>query len=239
MDPTVLGLMPLDIIVSLGGSLLAGSLIGLEREFRGRPAGLRTHALVCLASALLMLAAARQGAWDVQFIPGEDIVTDPTRMAHGILTGIGFLCAGVIFREGFSVQGLTTASSLWMTSALGILFGIGMHELAFGGTAITLGILVAFRLLYGILPPRVTADMMVRGHADLTIASIRALLADERLTIDHASVRFIDGGTAVEHNLKLTGKRAFDLDTLSSRLRSVPGITELTIVPHEDSRSHA
>src|SRR5688500_2011018 len=95
----------------LASSPLTGMLIGLERELQGKPAGLRTHTLVCFASTLLTLAAAHQGEWSINLIAGTQIVSDPTRMAHGILTGIGFLGAGVIFREGPSVHGLTTAAS--------------------------------------------------------------------------------------------------------------------------------
>ena len=96
-----------DFVVPLLAAVLAGGLIGFEREWRGRAAGLRTHILVCLASALLMEAAVSQGAWRFHALPGTEIVSDPTRMAHGVLTGIGFLCAGVIFRAGFSIHGQT------------------------------------------------------------------------------------------------------------------------------------
>ena len=112
-----------DFVVPLLAAVLAGGLIGFEREWRGRAAGLRTHILVCLASALLMEAAVSQGAWRFHALPGTEIVSDPTRMAHGVLTGIGFLCAGVIFRAGFSIHGLTTAASLWITAAIGLLLG--------------------------------------------------------------------------------------------------------------------
>lgn len=75
--------------------------------------------------------------------PQEIIRIDPVRMAHGILTGIGFLGAGVIFKEGFTVRGLTTAASLWITSALGTLYGIGFYGLAIGGTVATIVVLAA------------------------------------------------------------------------------------------------
>jgi hypothetical protein len=100
----------------------AGGIIGLERSYHARPAGFRTHTLVCVASSLLMLVMLYQSLW----LPGgeeEQFRTDPTRMAQGIMTGIGFLGAGVIFKEGLSVRGLTTAASIWMTAAIGILFG--------------------------------------------------------------------------------------------------------------------
>src|SRR5229473_386268 len=93
-------------------ALVAGGLIGLERSYHGRPAGFRTHTLVCLASTLLMLVAVYESQWFPT--SGVDTVRiDPTRMAQGIMTGMGFLGAGVIIKEGASVRGLTTAASLW------------------------------------------------------------------------------------------------------------------------------
>src|SRR4051812_34577207 len=104
------------VTTRIGAALLVGGLIGLERSFRGRPAGFRTHALVCVASALLMLVTVYQAEWMTAVSP-EAIRTDPTRMAQGIMTGIGFLGAGVIFKEGLTVRGLTTSASIWVTAA--------------------------------------------------------------------------------------------------------------------------
>ena len=127
-------------------ALVAGALIGLEREWRGRAAGFRTHILVCLSSTLLMLASTSQGAWMFSVLPDQEVIADPTRMAHGILTGIGFLCAGVIFRAGFSIHGLTTAASLWTVSALGILFGAGLFWLGWGLVALATLLISHFEL---------------------------------------------------------------------------------------------
>jgi putative Mg2+ transporter-C (MgtC) family protein len=114
------------IVVRVLGALLIGGLIGFERTFHGRPAGFRTHSLVCVASALLMLVTVYQSQWMTE-TPLDAIRTDPTRMAQGIKTGIGFLGAGVIFKEGLTVRGLTTAASIWITAAIGILVGIGFY----------------------------------------------------------------------------------------------------------------
>src|SRR5678816_4104467 len=96
----------LQMLWRLLAGLAAGALIGYERSYSGRPAGFRTHALVCMASSLLMLVTVYQSLW---FSAGPDVVRiDPTRMAQGIMTGIGFLGAGVIVKEGVSVRGLTT-----------------------------------------------------------------------------------------------------------------------------------
>ena len=112
------------IIGRVAGALVIGALIGFERTFHGRPAGFRTHSLVCIASAILMIVTVYQSQW-MTFVEHDAIRTDPTRMAQGIMTGIGFLGAGVIFKEGLTVRGLTTAASIWITAAIGILVGIG------------------------------------------------------------------------------------------------------------------
>ena len=85
-------------------------------------------------------------------VPLDAIRTDPTRMAQGIMTGIGFLGAGVIFKEGLTVRGLTTAASIWVTAAIGILLGIGFYFAATVGAAATLAILAAFRFIELRLP---------------------------------------------------------------------------------------
>src|SRR5882672_3462282 len=115
--------MHLTVIVHLVAALAAGGLIGLERSYQGRPAGFRTHALVCMASSLLMLLTVYQ-VWLLPGIPTDALRIDPTRMAQGIMTGIGFLGAGVIMREGLTVRGLTTAASIWITAGIGVMIGV-------------------------------------------------------------------------------------------------------------------
>src|ERR671924_270666 len=127
-----------EMVIRLFAALAAGGLIGLERSHRGRPAGFRTHALVCLASSLLMLVTVYETHW----IPrgaAATLVLDPTRMAQGIMTGIGFLGAGAIIKEGLSVRGLTTAASIWITAAIGILAGIGFYFPLVFTVLVTLG----------------------------------------------------------------------------------------------------
>lgn len=138
------------IISHLLIATIAGALIGFERSYQGRPAGFRTHTLVCIASALLMLLAIYQGSW---FNASAEIVRiDPTRMAQGIMTGIGFLGAGVIVKEGASVRGLTTAASIWITAAIGVLAGVGFYFPVIIATALTLGTLSMFRWIEARMP---------------------------------------------------------------------------------------
>src|SRR6476620_9937262 len=147
------------------GSLLIGGLIGLERTCHGRPAGFRTHSLVCVASSLLMLVTVYQNEWMTQ-VAIDAIRTDPTRMAQGIMTGIGFLGAGVIFKEGLTVRGLTTAASIWVTAAIGILVGIGFWFAAVVGAVATLTVLALFRLIDEWLRSEFYAHHMLRFERD-------------------------------------------------------------------------
>jgi len=139
------------ITIHLLTAVLAGGAIGIERSFHGRPAGFRTHALVCLSSSLLMTVTVFQGSW-LTVSNGTLYSTDPTRMAQGIMTGIGFLGAGVIFKEGLNVRGLTTAASIWITAGIGILLGIGFYFPAILATALTLIILSLFRWIEAKIP---------------------------------------------------------------------------------------
>ena len=128
------------MLLRLVAALVSGLLIGYERSFHGRPAGLRTHVLVCLASSLLMLVTVYEDHW-VRTAAMETRL-DPTRMAQGIMTGIGFLGAGVIVKEGLNVRGLTTAASIWITACLGIAFGAGMWRSALLGLGLTFVMLI-------------------------------------------------------------------------------------------------
>src|SRR3954471_3549191 len=141
----------LAVVTRIAVALVIGGIIGFERTFHGRPAGFRTHSLVSVASALLMLVTVYQSDW-MTATPLEAIRTDPTRMAQGIMTGIGFLGAGVIFKEGLTVRGLTTAASIWITSALGILVGIGFYSPYGVGIVVELLVLSAFRRIELALP---------------------------------------------------------------------------------------
>src|SRR5437763_3735631 len=139
------------VIFRIATALFVGGVIGFERSFHGRPAGFRTHSLVCVASALLMLVTVYQSEW-MTAVPLDAIRTDPTRMAQGIMTGIGFLGGGVIFKEGLTVRGLTTAASIWVTASIGILVGIGFWFAALVGTLATLAVLAVFRWIEQMLP---------------------------------------------------------------------------------------
>ena len=126
-----------------------GGAVGLERELRERQAGLRTHLVVCLGAALFTLVSA-YGFRDV--VEQGRVVVDPTRIAAQIVSGIGFLGAGAIIRQGLSVRGLTTAATLWLVAAIGMAVGAGFYTgavVATVGAILTLGPLriVAYRII--------------------------------------------------------------------------------------------
>src|SRR5437867_11773778 len=149
------------VLVHRAVALLAGGLIGLERSYHGRPAGFRTHTLVCMSSSLLMLVTIYQSRWFPNAAP-ETVRIDPTRMAQGVMTGIGFLGAGVIMKEGLSVRGLTTAASIWITAAIGILAGVGFYSAVACATLLTLGTLSTFRLVEARMPTLLYAHHHLR-----------------------------------------------------------------------------
>ena len=139
-------------LVRISAATAAGALIGVERSYHGRPAGFRTHTLVAVASCLLMLITSFYQDL-LKDAPLETIRLDPTRMAQGVMTGIGFLGAGVIVKEGLTVRGLTTAASIWTTAAIGIVIGMGLFFVAVIGEIVVIGTLSLFRLVENRIQP--------------------------------------------------------------------------------------
>ena len=140
-----------EILVRLAAAAALGGVIGIERELREREAGFRTHMLVSVGAALFTIVSAY--AWtDFTFSQASGVTFDPTRIAAQIVTGIGFLGAGAIIRQGLSVRGLTTAATLWVVAAVGLACGAGYYSAAVITTALVLIALyplriIAFRIL--------------------------------------------------------------------------------------------
>ncbi|MBF8222805.1 MULTISPECIES: MgtC/SapB family protein [Halomonadaceae] len=221
------------ILVYLAAAWLAGSLIGLERSYHGRPAGFRTHALVCLASALLMIVTTHQGDWLGGMLPTTAVTTDPTRMAQGIMTGIGFLGAGVIFKEGLTVRGLTTAASIWMTAALGILYGIGFLFPAVSVTLITLVTLSLFRWVEARMPGQHFADHMLAFPVEAAPgeAEVRRMIREQGFRIKALSYRLSQRGSVFEYHMTLQTHDRQNLGRLVERLREETGLLEFRLAP--------
>lgn len=232
-DPETLALYK-EIARHLFFAMVAGGLIGLERSFHGRPAGFRTHTLVCLASSLLMLVTLYQGVWFEQNSKGN-VTMDPTRMAQGIMTGIGFLGAGVIFKEGLTVRGLTTAASIWMTASIGVLMGIGFYFPAVLATVLTLATLVLLHRVERVVPTHIYAQLTVRFDRlkAMPEADLRQLLKAHGFTIANLSYRLEEGDT-FEYRMMLRTMRAKNLGALARTLGTQKVVEQFRLSPTGD-----
>ncbi len=135
-----------DVIPMLVSTLL-GTLVGWERQMGRKPAGLRTHTLVCLGSTMFVLTTVHA----VHAFGGPSL--DATRIVHGVVTGVGFLGAGSIMRQEGFVHGLTTAASVWMVAAIGVAVGVQAYALAVTGTVLALVVLEGYRWVERFLSP--------------------------------------------------------------------------------------
>jgi len=221
-----------EIVFRVIAALIAGGLIGLERSHRGRPAGFRTHALVCLASSLLMLVTVYESHWFPQDALAR-VVLDPTRMAQGIMTGIGFVGAGAIIKEGFTVRGLTTAASIWITAAIGILVGIGFYYPAAISTLLTLGTLSAFRWIEARMPMQFYAHFVVRFDFDAILPEpeMRDLLGEHRFTLGSLSYRLDKDRRFFEYSMTIRTNHARNVEALCEHLRRLESVKEFRMSP--------
>jgi len=214
---------------------LAGGLIGLERSHHGRPAGFRTHTLVCVSAALLMVLGVFQ--WDlVLHAPIETIRVDPTRMAQGIMTGIGFLGAGVIFKERLSVRGLTTAASIWMTASIGVVIGMGLYYAGFLATIITLGVLSLFRWVERVIPSVHYGQLIVRfpRHEIMPEDDLRALISEHDVRSAKLSYQLDREGKIFQYQMTIDAIDTTNFRKLTETLTSMDSVLEFTLVPTGD-----
>ncbi len=223
-----------EVAIHLFAALVAGGIIGTERSIHGRAAGFRTHTLVCMAASVLMLVTLFQTQW----LPyaTDSIRMDPTRMAQGIMTGIGFLGAGVIFKEGLTVRGLTTAASIWMTSAIGILMGTGLYAAGALATAATLGVLSIFRRLEMLFPVQLYARHTVqfpRGSA-MSQSALRALLKEHGFKVSDFGYSLVNGVEVVEYRMAIQTLHPEAMDRLADTLSKLPDVRGFTISPAGD-----
>ena len=218
-----------EIAPRLGAALGAGALIGLERSYRGRFAGFRTHSLVCLASAMMMLASVFAEKW----FPGVSDAFDPTRVAQGLMTGIGFVGAGAIIKEGLTVRGLTTAASIWVTAVIGILAGVGMYVAAAFGTFLTLATLSGL----GWIEARMTTESYIRctvryaRDGATSEGALRELVARHHFKVRRMSYRLNREGREFEYQMVLRTLHESNMGKLASTLRQDPAVREFQLVP--------
>jgi putative Mg2+ transporter-C (MgtC) family protein len=149
------------IFLNLAGALALGMLVGYERAYHGRAAGMRTYGLVCMASAALTVITGYPEFWFGTHVahPG---VADPTRVIQGIVTGVGFLGAGVIMKDGLNISGLTTAASIWSACAIGVMVGVGFYAAAILLTLLSAASMMWMSKLEIWLPSRQAVALVLR-----------------------------------------------------------------------------
>jgi len=224
-----------EISIRLLTAVSAGALIGLERSHHGRPAGLRTHTLVCTASSLLMLLTVYQLELLAK-MPIDTIRVDPTRMAQGIMTGIGFLGAGVIMKEQFTIRGLTTAASIWITAAIGILAGMGFYSATWLSTLITLVVLSFFGWVEKRLPSRKFAKLMIRfkSREVMSQAELNKLISGFGMKGTIPSYLLEDDGRFLEYRLTISTTNPYNFQLLAESLNTMEKTYEFSILPSDD-----
>jgi putative Mg2+ transporter-C (MgtC) family protein len=210
----------LALVARLLLAAVLGAVIGVERELHDHPAGLRTHLLVALGSALFTILSI------VGFPSTIGIATDPSRVAAQIVTGIGFLGAGAILKYGPTVRGLTTAASLWAAAGIGMAAGAGQPLLAVATTIIVVLSLWPLRLVSDRLENAAPRRLQVRVHlADASrMADLFDWLAERRVDVVHFdSERGDDGRHAIDLVLRLPP--GVDRARLAADLGTVDWIT--------------
>ncbi|MEO3945718.1 MgtC/SapB family protein [Gorillibacterium sp. CAU 1737] len=229
MNPFVIS--PLELTIRLLLSLLLGGLIGYERERNNRPAGFRTHILVCLGSTLLMLISAYGFS---AFAGVKGVTMDPTRLAAQVIPSIGFLGAGTILRNDFSVTGLTTAASLWVASAIGLAVGAGFYYGAFivtGMVLLSLYILNKVEKRYFSGKRIFSLEISVFNQPGV-LGKISSLLSDKNISITRMSVSelTVDGQPKLKIQLSLKlPRRGSGMADIVEHIQAIEGVTGISM----------
>ena len=225
-----------DLTLRLAAALTVGALIGLERTYHGRAAGFRTHALVCMGAALLMTYGAY--AWALAPEGGRvgDALAASSRIAQGVMTGIGFLGAGIIFKEGMSIHGLTTAASIWVTAAIGLLIGAGFWYPAGLGLVAVLVTLSVLRWAEDRLPRYVYFDQAVKFAREGAPApeAFRALLHECGFRTARLKQRLNETTGLIEYRIAAFTLEPGAGDALVARLKAMPNVLGFDIIPTDD-----
>jgi len=222
----------LEIVARLGLALVLCGAIGLEREIRGQVAGLRTHILVGMGAALFTLISAYGFSAFVRPNEAGGFVTtvDPTRIAAQIVTGIGFLGAGAIIRQGFTVRGLTTAAALWIVAAVGMAAGAGYY---FAAIVTTAGVLLA---LIGLRKARPAISSALRSdiyYLDLTLSKgpqlhlALGVLARNEISVDSISSEREGDKQDVRLELRVADRKS--LEAAVQELAELDGVDQAVL----------
>lgn len=217
------------IFLNLMGALLLGGLVGYERAYHGRAAGMRTYGLVCMASAALTLVAGYPAQW-FGGLHAVSAVPDPTRIIQGVVTGVGFLGAGVIMKEGLNISGLTTAASIWAASCIGVLLGVGFYAAAILLAGLCAATMMWGARLEGWLPSHPALHVRLGAPFDLAprLAAVDALLMGLGYRLAPGSTSFSHQGPEWDVEFVAVVERKHDcasMEALGQALSGLAGVT--------------
>ncbi|MBX3650117.1 MAG: MgtC/SapB family protein [Burkholderiales bacterium] len=220
-------------ILHVAAALAAGGMIGIERTFRGRAAGFRTYALVCMGSAMAMVVAVFPNPW---LAAAANAPVDVTRIVQGILTGIGFLGAGIIVKHGFSIRGLTTAASVWTTAVIGVLIGGRYYWEAAASVLLVLGTLSLFRRIEDGMHKENYArvKLSVSRAPGLPKSEIDSLILQSGLQIEQVSYGLEKNRSALDYEYAVSGFDPASLGMLAEHLGTKAEITAFQIYPSHE-----
>ncbi len=221
--------MDLTMVLRLALAVVCGGIVGMERGSGDRPAGFRTHILVCAGSALFMLVS----LYGTDDLAVSDVMNrrDSARIAAQVVSGIGFLGAGTILHEGLTIRGLTTAASLWMVSAIGLAVGSGLYVLSMAATALTMITLVTFhswekRFAGSNRSDRRFIRVMTRNRPGV-ITDVTGYLADNEIKVKSMNVKSDKQENILVLELFLKAEKNIDMPVIIRGLQDINGITSL------------
>jgi putative Mg2+ transporter-C (MgtC) family protein len=223
------------ILLHVVGALGIGCVIGYERAFHGRAAGLRTFALVCAGSTLLTAICGFPGEW---FPTGAKVTAavDPTRVIQGIVTGIGFIGAGVIMKDGFSIRGLSTAASIWMTAAIGITLGMGFVTAAITSTLLLILVMAGFRKVEYALPHRriLHLSLSFARQSARPLKELCASLEQLGVAVTDLACQLDGAGNRLDYDLVLEANGGETFDRLAEALSKDDEVLAFHLAPARD-----
>ncbi|KGT93434.1 MgtC/SapB family protein [Erwinia sp. S63] len=215
-----------DMLIRIALAGILGGLIGLERQMRAKEAGLRTHILVGIGSAMFMLVS-KYGFADM--LDSDHVALDPSRIAAQVVSGMGFLGAGTIIIQKQVVKGLTTAAGLWVTAAIGLVIGSGMYEIGIYGTVLALVVLETFR--------RISHWLIGRHHTLMvhlkpkSVPLVLLVLQRENIRYGHIAVVNRDEENGLcELSVEVTLSRSAAIHTIYDKVMEIKGVQSLEMM---------
>ncbi len=210
-------------------AIAVGGVIGLERELQGRPAGVRTHMMVCLSAAIAIQASQSAPTALGESVVGN-LVFDPNRLAAGIVTGIGFLGAATVIRSGDIVRGITTGSCVWAVAVLGIVIGQQHYALALAGAGVMLAVLIGFDWIFRWVNPIVYRRLLVIGSGtdlEAISASVREVLEGGKIRIQDIAGRIDPVAQTCEIDTYIRCRNLHQAPELLTQIGALEGVTSV------------